>query len=105
MPLRGRRICFCYPARLSRTLHHQRSPSFPPNGPFSLLFPTHAQLYHTSEHQEEPAAALDQEPILVSEEEPPKERQIEALNAALAEAQARERQAKEAAREAKRRQR
>lgn len=58
--------------------------------------PCPPQLYHTTEHQDEPTAALDDPPILVSAAKPTAEQRIEALNAALAAARARERRDKEA---------
>lgn len=56
------------------------------------------QLYHTSAHQEDVPAALDEPPVLVSPDRPSQEQQIEVLNAALAEGLRQERAAKQAAR-------
>lgn len=64
-------------------------------GPAAPIPPV--QLYHSSAHQEDPAAALGTPPVLVSADKPSKEQQIEALNAAFQEGLAREREAKDAA--------
>ncbi|KAI7840534.1 hypothetical protein COHA_005690 [Chlorella ohadii] len=70
-------------------------------GATGLLFrswPHDWQLYHTTAHQEDLPAALDDPPVLVSQERPSKEQQIERLNAALAEGLRQERAAREVAR-------
>lgn len=61
-----------------------------------LAFPL--QLYHTTAHQEDLPAALDEPPVLVCPDRPSQEQQIEALNAALAEGLRQERAAKAAER-------